>query len=91
MGKDLTGVRSLQRKLAPDIVGSDERKQTSLRGIANKAKADKQHRFQKIVCLRAYGLRESEYNRGTGCGNIARPGLCGGCRVTGIPTAEALK
>jgi hypothetical protein len=33
-------------------------------------------------------LRGSEYNRGTGCGKTARPGLCGGCRVTGIPTAE---
>jgi tetratricopeptide (TPR) repeat protein len=33
-------------------------------------------------------LRESEYNRGTGCGKTARPGLCGGCRVTGVPTAR---
>jgi len=24
----------------------------------------------------------------TGCGKTARPGLCGGCRVTGIPTAR---
>ena len=23
----------------------------------------------------------------TGCGRAARPGPCGGCRVTGIPTA----
>jgi len=30
--------------------------------------------------------RGSEYNRRTGCGKTARPGLCGGCRVTGIPT-----
>ncbi|MBU4462359.1 MAG: tetratricopeptide repeat protein [Proteobacteria bacterium] len=29
---------------------------------------------------------EAYYNRGTGCGKTARPGLCGGCRVTGIPT-----
>jgi hypothetical protein len=35
MGKDLTGVRSLQRKLMPDIVGSEQHKLTSLRGIAN--------------------------------------------------------
>jgi len=28
----------------------------------------------------------SEYNRGTGCGKTARPGLCGGCRATDIPT-----
>ena len=39
MGKDLTEVRSSQRKLAPDTVGSDKRKPTSLRGIANKAKS----------------------------------------------------
>jgi hypothetical protein len=25
---------------------------------------------------------------GTGCGNTARPGPCGGRRVTGVPTAE---
>jgi len=35
MGKDLTGVRSPQRKLMPDTVGSGNHKQTSLRGIAN--------------------------------------------------------
>ena len=39
MGKDLTEVHSLQRKLAPDTVGSDTRKPTSLRGIADKAKS----------------------------------------------------
>jgi len=33
----------------------------------------------------------SEYNRGTGCGKTARPGLCGGRPVTGVPTAENLK
>ena len=33
--------------------------------------------------------RGCEYNRGTGCGKTARPGLHGGCRVTGIPTVEA--
>ena len=36
----------------------------------------------------AIGLRESEYNRGTGCGKTARPGLCRGRRVTGAPTAR---
>jgi retron-type reverse transcriptase len=52
MGKDLTEVRSPQRKLAPDIVGSEKRKPTSLRGIANKAKADKRHRFRDLCgCL----------------------------------------
>jgi hypothetical protein len=33
-------------------------------------------------------LRGSEYNRGTGCLNRARPGLCGGRRAIGVPTAE---
>jgi len=72
MGKDLTEVRSPQRKLVPDNVGLGEYEQTSLRGIAIKANA----------------LRESEYNRGTGCGKTARPGLCGGRWVTGVPTAR---
>ena len=35
--------------------------------------------------------RGREYNRGTGCGKTARPGLHGGCRVTGIPTVEVLR
>ena len=52
MGKDLTEVRSSQRKLVPDTVGSDKRKPTSLRGIAEKAKADKRHRFRDLYrCL----------------------------------------
>ena len=37
MGKDLTEVRSPQRKLMPDRVGSEQHKPTSLRGIAEKA------------------------------------------------------
>jgi len=32
----------------PDTVGSEQHKPTSLRGIANKAKADKQHRFRDL-------------------------------------------
>jgi len=39
--------------------------------------------------LESIDLRGSEYNRGTGCGKTARPGLHGGCRATGIPTVEA--
>jgi RNA-directed DNA polymerase len=54
MGKDLTEVRSLQRKLMPDTVGSEQHEPTSLRGIANKAKADKRHRFRDLYrCLNA--------------------------------------
>jgi RNA-directed DNA polymerase len=38
----------------PDSVGSDKHKSTFLRGIANKAKADKQHRFRDLYrCLNA--------------------------------------
>jgi hypothetical protein len=48
MGKAVTEVRSLQRKLMPDIVGSEHRKPTYLRGIADKAKADRKHRFQDL-------------------------------------------
>lgn len=38
----------------PDTVGSDQHKPTSLRGIANKAKSDKRHRFRDLYgCLDA--------------------------------------
>ncbi len=47
MGKDLTEVRSPQRKYAPDNAGPEKGVQTSLRGIAIKAKAKEKHRFQK--------------------------------------------
>jgi RNA-directed DNA polymerase len=43
----------------PDSAGSDTHKPTSLRGIANKAKADKQHRFRDLYrCLDAELLLE---------------------------------
>ncbi len=32
----------------------------------------------------------SEYDRGTGCGKTARPGLWRRLRATGVPTPEAL-
>jgi RNA-directed DNA polymerase len=48
MGKGWTGVRSPQRKLMPDTVGSDTHQPTSLRGIANKARVDKHHRFRDL-------------------------------------------
>ncbi len=54
MGKDLTEVRSPHRPLVPDKVGPDKHEPTFLRGIAIKAKADKQHRFQDLYgCLDA--------------------------------------
>jgi RNA-directed DNA polymerase len=53
-GKDLTEVRTLPRSLRPDTVGSEHPEPTCLRGIANKAKADKQHRFRDLYrCLDA--------------------------------------
>lgn len=53
-GKDLTEVRSPQRKLVPDNVGPGYYEQTSLRGIATKAKANGKHRFQNLYrCLNA--------------------------------------
>jgi len=79
MGKDLTEVRSPQRQLAPDIVGLEQGEPTFLQGIANKAKTNK---HDGLV------LRDSEYDRGTGCGKTARPGLGRGRRVTGAPTAR---
>jgi group II intron reverse transcriptase/maturase len=52
MGKDLTGVRSAHRQLVPDTVGSEQHEPTFLRAIANKAKADKRHRFRDLYrCL----------------------------------------
>jgi RNA-directed DNA polymerase len=54
MGKDLTEVRSPQRKLVPDNVGLGQYEPTSLRGIAIKAKVDGKHRFQDLYrCLNA--------------------------------------
>jgi RNA-directed DNA polymerase len=50
----VTGVRSPHRTLMPDTVGSEQHKQTSLRGIANKARVDKRHRFRDLYrCLDA--------------------------------------
>lgn len=50
-GKDVTEVRSLQRKHTPDTVGLEERVQTSLQGIAKRASACKDHRFQDLYRL----------------------------------------
>lgn len=48
MVKDLTGVRSPQRKSMPNIAGSEECAQTSLRGIDRKARQDSTHRFRNL-------------------------------------------
>ena len=53
-GKDLTEVRSPQRKLVPDNVGLGKYEQTSLRAIAIKAKVSARHRFRDLYrCLNA--------------------------------------
>ena len=53
-GKDVTEVRSPHRQLLPDTVGPEDQEPTSLRGIANKAKADTRHRFRDLYrCLDA--------------------------------------
>ena len=54
----MTEVRSLQRKLAPDKVGLEQGKPTSLQAIAIKAKVNKRHRFRDLYrCLNADFLR----------------------------------
>ena len=54
----MTEVRSPHRQLLPDTVGPEPQKPTSLRGRANKANADKQHRFRDLYrCLDAELLR----------------------------------
>jgi len=50
-GKDLTEVRSPQRKLVPNKVGLGQYEQTSLRGIAIKARVNESHRFQDLLIL----------------------------------------
>lgn len=54
MGKGLTGIRSLQRKQKP-MRPIGPLLQTSLRGIANRAKTDERHRFRSL-----YGLLNEE-------------------------------
>ena len=51
-------VRSPQRKLIPDNVGLEQYEQTSLRGIATKARVNAKHRFQDLYrCLDAAFLK----------------------------------
>ena len=47
-GKDVTEGRSPHRQLLPDTGGPEDQKPTFLRGRANKAKADKRHRFREL-------------------------------------------
>ena len=47
-GKDVTAVRRPPRQLLPDTGGPEDQKPTCLRGRANKAHADKRHRFRDL-------------------------------------------
>jgi len=71
MGKDLTEVRSPQRKLVPDNVGLEKYEPTSLRGIATKAKASVKHQFQNLSrCLNEAFLHDcwKDLNKKAGSG-----------------------
>jgi len=60
MGKGDTVIRSLQRKPVPDEVGLEQHGQTSLRGIATKARERPGHRFENLYGeLNEELLRES--------------------------------
>jgi hypothetical protein len=48
-GPDVTEGRSPHRPRLPDTVGPEPPKPTSLRGRANKANADKQHRLRDLA------------------------------------------
>jgi len=56
MGKDLMEARNPQRELMPNKVGSEQPERTSLRGIAEKAKRNKQHRFTDLYRLLNPGM-----------------------------------
>jgi len=55
-GKDLTEVRTAQREFVPDTVGLELHGQTSLCGIATRAKTCKDHRFQDLYRMLDAGL-----------------------------------
>src|SRR5262245_21402828 len=58
MGKDVTAGRRPPRTRLPDTVGADPQAPTSRRGLAHKARADKQQRWRELYrCLEAHLLR----------------------------------
>ncbi len=70
-GKDVTEVRSLQRKLIPDNAGLGNDEQTSLQGIATTAAANKQHRFRNLygmLTLNALTLSWRSLNKNAASG-----------------------
>jgi hypothetical protein len=69
------------RELAKGNVAEQTRSRTQGRGILSQA----------LSCVRQApsGACASRPEAGARCGSTARRDLCGGCRVTGIPTATA--
>jgi RNA-directed DNA polymerase len=84
MGKGVTVIRSLQRKLAPDNVGSEHVEPTFLQRISTKAETAKAHRFQNL-----YGsLNESLLYQAWG--NLNKHGAPGVDKVTVTQYGENL-
>lgn len=54
--------RNPQRKLMPDKVGLDKHEQTSLGEIAQKAKQNKQHRFENLYRILTLGMLSQAWN-----------------------------
>jgi hypothetical protein len=75
-GEGSDGSTQPEKETRAGQVGPEPRGQTSLQGISNRAKQND------------FARRESEYNRRTGCGKTARPGLCGGLLATEVPTVR---
>ena len=84
-GKGGTEGRRPPRKRAPDTVGSDARQPPALRGIADKAQADKPHRCRDLYrCLHGELLLE-------GGGDLHKDAARGAEGVTGHAEAEPLQ
>jgi RNA-directed DNA polymerase len=96
MGKAVTEGRSPHRKLLPDTVGSDHQKPTSLRGRANKAKADKRHRCRALYrCRDADLLRDCWHDRNkeaaSGVDNVTAEAYAANLQATIEALAQRLK
>ena len=84
MGKGVTVIRSLQRKLTPDSVGPEHVEPTFLQGLSTKAGTAKAHRFQNL-----YGsLNESLLYQAWG--NLNKQGAPGVDKVTVAQYGENL-
>lgn len=75
MRKGMTVLRSPQRKLMPDIAGSEKHEPTSLRGIAKKV--------ELFFCAKRAMLKSAARKNHT-------PGTERGCRVTGSSTSMSI-